>query len=67
MVTITVNEKKHSFPQSTTLLEVLIQLEISQNGIAIAINNTIIQKSKWSKTTLANTDALLIIKATQGG
>lgn len=67
MVTITVNEKKHSFPQSTTLLEVLIQLEISQNGIAIAINNNIIQKSKWSKTTLANTDALLIIKATQGG
>ena len=67
MVTITVNEKKHSFPQSTTLLEVLIQLEIPQNGIAIAINNNIIQKSKWSKTTLANTDALLIIKATQGG
>lgn len=67
MVNITVNEKKHSFPQSTTLLEVLIQLEISQNGIAIAINNNIIQKSKWSKTTLANTDALLIIKATQGG
>jgi len=67
MVTITVNEKKHSFPQSTTLLDVLIQLEISQNGIAIAINNNIIQKSKWSKTTLANTDALLIIKATQGG
>jgi len=67
MVTITVNEKKHSFPQSTTLLEALIQLEISQNGIAIAINNNIIQKSKWSKTTLVNTDALLIIKATQGG
>ncbi|TYB78012.1 sulfur carrier protein ThiS [Bizionia gelidisalsuginis] len=67
MVTITVNEKKHSFPQSITLFEVLTQLEISQNGIAIAINNNIIQKSKWPKTTLANTDALLIIKATQGG
>ena len=67
MIIITVNKKKHSFPQSLTLLEMLNQLDIVQNGIAVAINNTIIQKSKWSQTTLSNTDALLIIKATQGG
>ncbi|SEA50009.1 sulfur carrier protein [Bizionia paragorgiae] len=67
MITITVNEKKHSFSHPITLLEVLNQLDSVQNGIAIAINNTIIQKRKWPETTLENNDDVLIITATQGG
>jgi sulfur carrier protein len=36
-------------------------------GIAVAINDSIIPKTEWDKTTLKEKDAVLIIKATQGG
>jgi sulfur carrier protein len=38
-----------------------------QNGIAIAINNTIIPKQNWHLHYLNETDDILIISATQGG
>jgi thiamine biosynthesis protein ThiS len=39
---------------------------LKQNGIAIAINNTIIPKQNWHLHYLNETDDILIISATQG-
>ncbi len=36
-------------------------------GVAIAINNVVIPKSKWLETKLNPNDKVLFIKATQGG
>ena len=60
------NEKKQC--QLDLSLQAFVDLSnISQKGIAIAINETIIQKANWSSTLLKENDALLIIQATQGG
>jgi sulfur carrier protein len=36
-------------------------------GIALAVNNEVIPKSKWEQCSLQNGDSILAISATQGG
>lgn len=36
-------------------------------GIAVAVNQTIIPKSQWQHVALKQHDNILVIKATQGG
>lgn len=67
MNTIKINKKEHQFSKTSSLKDILDQLDIVQNGIAIAINQNIIPKHKWHSTLLNNLDSLLIITATQGG
>jgi sulfur carrier protein len=62
------NQTKH-FPLDSLTVQALLDFEIpeKQNGIAIAINNTVIPKSDWNIHFLNPTDDILIISATQGG
>jgi len=45
----------------------LTDLNIPKSGIAIAVNEVVISKTKWSHYTLKENDKILIITATQGG
>lgn len=67
MLTILVNESPVEIEESTNLFQLLEKTKIPIDGIAIAINNEIISKSNWAKQQFKNNDAILIIKATQGG
>jgi sulfur carrier protein len=62
------NQIKH-FPLDSLTVQALLDIEIpeKQNGIALAINNTVIPKSDWNSHFLNTTDDILIISATQGG
>ncbi|KDN56794.1 sulfur carrier protein ThiS [Flavobacterium seoulense] len=62
------NQTKHFAIDSLTV-QALLDLEIpeKQNGIALAINNTVIPKSNWNSHLIQETDDILIISATQGG
>ncbi|MBA3663999.1 MAG: sulfur carrier protein ThiS [Bacteroidetes bacterium] len=64
---ITVNNELKTI--SEPLLDALITdlLGDKTKGIAIAVNQTIVPKDKWPHTLLKEKDAVLIIKATQGG
>ncbi len=67
MITVKVNQEEHQFLDNVTLLTLVADLKIATNGIAIAINQSIIKKENWSEQLLQNNDNILIIKATQGG
>jgi sulfur carrier protein len=67
MINIKVNQTSYQFPAQVTLDQILTQLDISVSGIAVAINERIITRSQWVSTILDDGDAVLIIKATQGG
>ncbi|MBK5191908.1 MAG: sulfur carrier protein ThiS [Flavobacteriaceae bacterium] len=67
MITVNVNNTAHTFNSHSSLQDLLTQLNISQNGIAVAVNNQIISKTDWCQHQLAEGENLLIIKATQGG
>ncbi|WP_417443226.1 sulfur carrier protein ThiS [Joostella sp.] len=66
MTTVNVNNTAHTFSKSPTIKEVLEKLNISSNGIAVALDNNVLPKSKWEEP-LSNHVNILIIKATQGG
>jgi sulfur carrier protein len=61
------NQTKQFRPDSLTVQTLLdLEIPLKQNGIAIAINNTIIPKQNWHLHYLNETDDILIISATQG-
>jgi len=66
-IVVNINEEKHSFSLESTIDSIFTELNLSQNGVAIAINEQIIPKGKWITTKLRTNDKILIITATQGG
>lgn len=67
MINIKVNNTRHQFQPNSSLEVILNLLDISVNGIAVAVNQKIITKTDWSTKILNESDEILIIKATQGG
>jgi sulfur carrier protein len=68
MINVSINNNKvRLYPQSS-IDTALIELQIfASKGIALALNDTVIPKAKWSNTLLQEGDKIIIIKATQGG
>lgn len=66
---IKVNNQIKEFPSGELTVQALLDLEIpnKQNGLALAINNTVIPKTHWSTHYIHDRDDILIIIATQGG
>lgn len=64
-----INNQRKQFDATTLSVQDLLDLEFpnKQNGIAFAINNSVIPKTDWAITILSETDEILIITATQGG
>jgi sulfur carrier protein len=60
------NQTKQFTSDSLTVQTPWLGNSLKQNGIAIAINNTIIIKTKLAFTLPQRTDDILIISATQG-
>ncbi|MEP3371366.1 MAG: sulfur carrier protein ThiS [Maribacter dokdonensis] len=67
MINIIVNDTHHLFRSDATLDIIIKELKISENGIAVAVNENIITKSAWNTKTLNENDKVLVIRATQGG
>lgn len=64
-----INNQLKKFGAERLTVQNLLDLEFpnKQNGIAFAINNSVIPKTDWATTVLSETDNILIITATQGG
>ena len=64
-----INQQIKKFNAESLSVQSLLDLEIphKQNGIAIAINNTVVPKINWNQHLVRETDEILIISATQGG
>lgn len=64
-----INNQIKQFTADSLSIQALLDIEIpqKQNGIAVAINSTVIPKSNWDSHLLSQTDDILIISATQGG
>ena len=56
MITICVNEKEVQLNPNTTVLELLQHLNSPLKGIAVAIDQNIIQQSNWKTQQLENQD-----------
>lgn len=65
---ITLNNIKKTVEENTSLATVVHSTNgENTKGIAVAINQTVVPKEAWTTTILNQNDAIIIIKATQGG
>lgn len=65
---IKINNQVHEFEEAQTIEATLQQLnKLEATGIAVAINDVVIPKSKWQEHLIQDQDDLLIVTATQGG
>lgn len=65
---ITLNNQLLEINSTTSLQEIVIsQLGEKLNGVAVAVNDTVVPKTNWEQFTLNENDKILIIRATQGG
>lgn len=67
-MTITVNDEAKSFPDISTLQDLVESLGlVGKAGIAIAVNDAVVTRTSWSECQLGDSDRVTIIQATQGG
>ena len=65
---IFINNESREVPEKSSITSVLNHLEIpADNGIAVALNQQVIPRTKWNETPVAEQDKILLVKITQGG
>lgn len=64
---IIVNDEQYSLDMPVTLRQLLIQLEQTPIGIALAINETIIPRENWATHIINDGDTILLFQAIAGG
>ena len=65
---ISVNGQLRNLASGNTLAELLTEIgQVTQTGIAVAVNEAVIPKHQWPNFALTASDKVIIITATQGG
>ncbi len=67
MITVHVNDTPIKIDDHFNVVELLEKIDSKIDGIAVAINNSIIFKDNWETQLFRDNDTVLIIQATQGG
>ena len=65
---VLINGENTSVEGSPNIGELLLQLGIEDHdGMAVAVQEQVVPKNRWSDTALAEGQSITIIKAVQGG
>ncbi|MEV5507044.1 sulfur carrier protein ThiS [Streptomyces orinoci] len=66
-VRVSVNGEQRLVPGGTTLDGLVAALTDARNGIAAAVNETVVPRGRWAATTLGDGDRIEVLTAVQGG
>jgi sulfur carrier protein len=66
-VSVTVNGEARVLAATTTVAEVVTAEVGSVRGVAVAVNSSLVPRSTWSGTALADGDRIELLRAAQGG
>lgn len=66
---IEINGKQHELSAGATVVQALalIGLSADQSGVAVALNDKVIPRSRWSEQELAEGARIEVVTAAQGG
>lgn len=64
---ITVNGEDHALSDGLTMRQLLTQLNMPEKGIAVAVDGTVLPKSRWDVVTVEKGWTIEILTAVQGG
>lgn len=66
-MTLTVNGEPKSFPEGLTLAQLVRELGLEKNPIAVELNRRVVPRDRHSATPLAEGDRLEIVTLVGGG
>lgn len=66
-MTLTVNGDPRELPSGATLADLVTQVVPSGQGIAAAVDGTVVPRRAWDVTPLADGSVVEIVTAVQGG
>jgi len=66
-VNIVINDEPHELTAPLMLATLLEQLDHQQSGTALAVNQQIVPRARWSTHLLQEGDELVIFQAIAGG
>ncbi len=64
---VTVNGRDRSFENTPSVDGLVSSLVAARRGVAVAVNGTVVPRSQWTATTLADGDSVEVLSAAQGG
>lgn len=66
-ITVLVNGRRHLVPENATITDLLKQLSIKPEYIAVELNREIVKRNAWETTRLRPNDVLEIVHFVGGG
>ncbi|MFJ5970856.1 sulfur carrier protein ThiS [Streptomyces sp. NPDC093060] len=66
-VTISVNGERREVAPGTALDALVKTLTVAPSGVAAAVNETVVPRTQWATTALAEGDRVEVLTAVQGG
>jgi len=66
-MTLTINGENRDFENVTTLSDLILQLGMKPDRVAIELNRNLVRREQWSDTKLSNGDKLEIVHFVGGG
>jgi sulfur carrier protein len=66
-VTLTVNGQSKTLPEGTTLVQLVRELGLEKNPIAVELNRQVVPRDRHGETRLAEGDRLEIVTLVGGG
>jgi sulfur carrier protein len=66
-MTVLVNGEPHELGQGSTVADVVVLLGRGPKGLAIAVNEEVVPRTRWPATTLHEHDRVEVLAAAAGG
>lgn len=67
MITVRVNGEQSQFPAGATVADVVSRLTGAPQGIAVALDGTVVPRARWAGTALKAGADIEVLTAVQGG
>ena len=64
---VSVNGGPDDVPDGTTVDDVVVRLGRGKSGLAVAVNDEVVPRSRWASTALQAGDRVEVLTAAQGG
>jgi sulfur carrier protein len=64
---VTVNGRDLSLEKVMSIDGLVSSLVAARRGVAVAVNGTVVPRSQWTSTALADGDSVEVLTAAQGG
>jgi sulfur carrier protein len=66
-MTITLNGSHHEIADGTTLDQLVAVFSLPERGVALAMNNEVVPRSRWATTQVLCDARVEVVTAAQGG